>query len=82
MIYYHLRNNELEVFTRDEGIGDTYAIESGKSLTKVSKKLGININTVCCLINEYNREHRITDNSGKTATSGKTQTEIKELGKE
>lgn len=58
-----------------------YALESGKSLTKVSKELGINLNTLCRWVQAYKDEHGIIDNSGKTASADKMQARIKELEK-
>jgi len=56
-----------------------YAIEFGKSLTAVSKELGINLNTLCLWVRDYKEAQGIIDNSNTTASSEQMYEKIKEL---
>ena len=59
-----------------------YILESGKSITKAAKELGLNINTACRWVNDYKKRHGIIDDNNKPATSEELQKKIKELEKQ
>lgn len=36
-----------------------FILETGKSATKTAKEMGIDVNTVCCWVRDYRKEHNM-----------------------